>query len=101
MNIDFLDKLYKGFDEIIKEHPYDMLQLMIYYSCTCYQEINFRKFSIKEKQKILETIYNIYMKLEMPLDLGTICDVVMENSKEYLNEELNFTDLKYKAIERY
>lgn len=87
MNNDFLNELYKGFEETIKKHHFDMLQLFIYYCCTCYQEENFRKFTTEEKQKILYFIYKTYMKDENHIDLGYICDKAMENKEKILKED--------------
>lgn len=84
MNIDFLENLYNSFDETIKKHNYDMLMLMIYYNCSLFDDVDFRKMSTEEKAKIIQFIHKAYLKDESYIDLGHICDIAMENYKKIL-----------------
>lgn len=88
MNNDFLEQLYANFETTIKQHTFDMLQLFIYYNCTCYQDKNFKDFTNEEKQKILYFIYKTYMKDEQHIDLAHICDKAMENSDKILKNDV-------------
>ena len=89
MKNNFTNNLYNEFEKTIKKHNFDMIQLFIYYNCTCYQDIDFRKFTNEEKQKILYFIYKAYMKDEQHIDLSHICDIAMENYKDILKNNIN------------
>ena len=81
---------FKEYDEIIKEHKYDMLFLEIYYNLTWND--NCEMLSDKEKELLIYFIHRAYLKDETRLDLGYICDKAMELKDEILKDDLNTWD---------
>lgn len=76
----------KEFENIIEENRFAMLQLIITYNMKCnyyYTILNY-----EEKEKLIDFIYYIYMKDETKTDLAVFSDIVMNNYKKVLNDEI-------------
>lgn len=82
---------FKEYDKIIKEHKYDMLFLMIYYTLSNYYD-KFETLKDKDKEILIYFIHRAYLKDETRLDLGYMCDKAMELKDEILKENLNTWD---------
>ena len=86
---------FKEYDEIIKKHKYDMLDLIIYYNLTCNEnmQLNYVNMESKNIQKQLEIlinfIYDAYLKADNHIDLGYICDKAVEFKNEILKNDRN------------
>lgn len=78
---------FKEYDEIIKEHKYDMLFLEIYYNLTCND--NFETLTDEEKEKLIHFIHRAYLKDESRIDLGYICDKALKNKENILKNDVN------------
>lgn len=78
---------FKEYDEIIKEHKYDMLFLEIYYNLTCND--NFETLTDEEKEKLIHFIHRAYLKDESHIDLGYICDKALKNKENILKNDVN------------
>lgn len=78
---------FKEYDEIIKEHKYDMLFLEIYYNLTCND--NFETLTDEEKEKLMHFIHRAYLKDESHIDLGYICDKALKNKENILKNDVN------------
>lgn len=76
----------KEFESIIEENRFAMLQLIITYNMKCH--CNYEILTYKEKEKLIDFIYNIYMKDETKTDLAVFSDIIMNNYKKVLNEEI-------------
>ena len=76
----------KEFENIIGENRFAMLQLIITYNMKCNYYYDFLKY--EEKEKLIDFIYNIYMKDETKTDLAVFSDVVMNNYQKVLSEEI-------------
>nr|DAW91308.1 MAG TPA: hypothetical protein [Bacteriophage sp.] len=78
---------FKEYDKIIKEHKFDMLFMIIYYSLQCNEDFQ----NLKENDIIIliQFIYKAYLKDESHIDLGYICDKALENKKEILKNDVN------------
>ena len=77
----------KEFENIIAENRFAMLQLIITYNMKC--NYNYEFLTYKEKEKLINFIYNVYMKDETKTDLAVFSDIVMNNYKKVLNEEIS------------
>ena len=86
---------FKEYDEIIKNHKYDMLELIIYYNLKCNENmqldyVNMESENIKNQLKILiNFIHKAYLKDENHIDLGYICDKAVEFKNEILKNDVN------------
>ena len=76
----------KEFENIIGENRFAMLQLIITYNMKCNYYYDFLTY--EEKEKLIDFIYNIYMKDETKTDLAVFSDVVMNNYQKVLSEEI-------------
>ena len=76
----------KKFEKVIKENKTGMLQIIVLYNMSCHE--NYNKLTDEEKEKLLGFLYCLYMKDETRTDLGTFSDIVMNNYKKVLDEEI-------------
>lgn len=78
---------FKEYDEIIKKHKYDMLDMIIYYNLQCNEDFK----NLKENDIIIliQFIYKAYLKDENRIDLGYICDKTLENKENILKNDVN------------
>lgn len=78
---------FKEYDEIIKNHKYDMLFMIIYYNLQCNDDFK----NLKENDIIIliQFIYKAYLKDESHIDLGYMCNKALENKKEILKNDVN------------
>ena len=77
----------KEYDEIIKNHKYDMLSMIIYYNLQCNED--FKNLKENDIIMLIQFIYKAYLKDESHIDLGYICDKALENKKEILKNDVN------------
>lgn len=86
---------FKEYDEIIKNHKYDMLELVIYYNLKCNENlqldyVNMESENIKKQlETLINFIYKAYLKDESHLDLGYICDKAVKFKNEILKNDVN------------
>ena len=80
-----IDKI-KEFENIIVENRFAMLQLIITYNMKC--NYNYEFLTYEGKEKLINFIYNVYMKDETKTDLAVFSDIVMNNYKKVLNGEI-------------
>lgn len=78
---------FKEYDEIIKNHKYDMLFMIIYYNLKCNED--FKNLKENDIIMLIQFIYKAYLKDESHIDLGYICDKALENKKEILKNDVN------------
>lgn len=78
---------FKEYDEIIKNHKYDMLFMIIYYNLKCNDD--FKNLKKDDIIMLIQFIYKAYLKDESHIDLGYICDKALENKKEILKNDIN------------
>ena len=78
---------FKEYDEIIKEHKYDMLSMIIYYNLQCNED--FKNLKENDIIMLIQFIYKAYLKDESHIDLGYMCDKALENKKEILKNDVN------------
>lgn len=78
---------FKEYDEIIKNHKYDMLFMIIYYNLQCNDD--FKNLKENDIIMLIQFIYKAYLKDESHIDLGYICDKALENKKEILKNDVN------------
>ena len=76
----------KEFESIIEENRFAMLQLIITYNMKCHYD--YELLTYEEKEKLIDFIYNIYMKDETKTDLAVFSDIIMNNYKKVLNDEI-------------
>lgn len=76
---------FKEYDEIIKNHKYDMLFLGIYYNLQFND--NFKNYNDDDIKKLIYMVHSAYLKDENYNDLGLICDVAIENADVILNNK--------------
>lgn len=76
----------KEFENIIEENRLTMLQLIITYNIKCHCFYNILTY--EEKEKLIDFIYNVYMKDETKTDLSVFSDIVMNNYRNVLNGEI-------------
>lgn len=76
----------KEFENIIEKNRFAMLQLIITYNMKCHYY--YTVLSYEEKEKLIDFIYNVYMKDETKTDLAVFSDVVMNNYKKVLSGEI-------------
>lgn len=88
---------FKKFDEIIKENKYNMLFFEIYYNLTCNNDLKLDELTQEQKEKIIFLIHDAYLKDENFTDLAHICDVLVENLDDALNDNLTKWDLLNKS----
>lgn len=81
----------KKFETIINYNKNSMLQIFILYNMSCHE--NYTKLTYIEKEKILNIIYNLYYQDETKTDLGAFSDIVMNNYKQILNNEITKNDI--------
>lgn len=90
---------FKEYDEIIKNHRYDMLELVIYYNLKCNENlqldyVNLESENIKKQlEMLINFIYKAYLKDESHLDLGYICDKAVEFKNEILKNDINIFNI--------
>lgn len=90
---------FKEYDEIIKNHKYDMLELVIYYNLKCngnmqLDYVNMESENIKKQlETLINFIYKAYLKDESHLDLGYICDKAVEFKNEILKNDANIFNI--------
>lgn len=100
---------FKEYEETIKKHKFDMIELFIYYNLKCNENmqldyVNIESENIKKQLEFLiDFIYRADLKDETHLDLSYICDIAVENKNEILkNDPTVFStwDLLFKCSER-
>lgn len=90
---------FKEYDEIIKNHKYDMLELIIYYNLKRNENlqldyVNMESENIKKQlETLINFIYKAYLKDESHLDLGYICDKAVEFKNEILKNDVNIFNI--------
>lgn len=82
---------FKEYDEIIKNHKYDMLFMIIYYNLQCNDD--FKNLKENDIIKLIHFIHYTYLKDENHIDLGHICDKAIENKKNILSDKWTKWDL--------
>ena len=85
--------MFKEYDEFINNHKYDMLRFIIYYNLKCNDDLIINELSEDDIEKIINLIWEAYMKDEQHLDLGYICDKLVENAEKILDGNWNKWDL--------
>lgn len=80
-----IEKIEK-FEKVINENNNSMLQIMILYIISCYD--NYKKMSDIQKEKLLGFLYNIYLKDETKTDLEVFVEIAMNNYRKVLNKEI-------------
>ena len=80
-----IEKIEK-FEKVINENKSGMLQIIILYNMSCYD--NYTNLNDIQKEKILSFIYTLYLKDETKTDLAIFSDTVMNNCKKILNDEI-------------
>lgn len=78
---------FKEYDEIIKNHKYDMLFMIIYYNLQCNED--FKNLKENDIIMLIQFIYKAYLKDESHIDLGYICDKALENKENILKNDVN------------
>lgn len=78
---------FKEYDEIIKKHKYDMLDMIIYYNLQCNE--NFKNSKENDIITLIQFIHKAYLKDENHIDLGYICDKALENKENILKNDVN------------
>lgn len=78
---------FKEYDEIIKKHKYNMLDMIIYYNLQCNED--FKNLKEKDIIMLIQFIYKAYLKDENHIDLGYICDKALENKENILKNDVN------------
>lgn len=78
---------FKEYDEIIKNHKYDMLFMIIYYNLKCNDD--FKNLKENDIIMLIQFIYKAYLKDESHIDLGYICDKALENKENILKNDVN------------
>lgn len=78
---------FEEYDEIIKKHKYDMLDLIIYYNLTCHED--FKNLNNKDKEMLIYFIYKAYLNDGSRLDLGYICDQALIFKNEIIKNDSN------------
>ena len=89
---------FKDYEEVIKNHKYDMLFLIIYHMLKCNDD--FKNLKDDEIEKIIHFVHRLYLKDDNHVDLGFMCDVCMENKKDILDDNCNTWDILTLCYER-
>lgn len=76
---------FEKWDKIIEENKYEMVLIEIYYDLKCND--GFEKLTNKEKEKLINFVYNAYLKDEDHTDLGYLCDKSIEFKDDILNNK--------------
>lgn len=82
---------FKEYDEIINNHKYDMLFMIIYYNLKCNDD--FKNLKENDIIKLVHFIHYAYLKDENYIDLAHICDKAIENKDNILKDKWNKWDL--------
>ena len=81
---------FKEYDKVIKEHKFDMLFMIIYYSLQCNED--FKKLEQTEVENLIYFIYKAYLKDENHIDLSYLCDKALEYKEQILNDDMTTWD---------
>lgn len=84
---------FKEYDEIINNHKYDMLFMIIYYNLKCNDDLIINELTEEDIQKFIQLIWSTYMCDEQHLDLAFICDKLVENAEKILDGNWTKWDL--------
>ena len=82
---------FKEYDEMIKNHKYTMLFMIIYYNLKCNDDFN--NLNDNEIITLINFIHDAYLKDENHIDLGYICDKAVEFKKEILKNDRNIFNI--------
>lgn len=97
---------FEEYEEIVRKHNFDMIQLYIYYNLKCNENmqldyVNMKSDNIKSQlEYFIQFIYKAYLKDEQRLDLSFLCDVAVEFKNEILNNKIDVWDLLTECSER-
>ena len=81
------------FERIINYNNNAMLQIFTLYTMSCHE--NYNKLSNTQKERLLNIIYNLYLKDETKTDLAIFSDIVMNNYKQVLDGTFTINDIYY------
>nr|DAP38437.1 MAG TPA: hypothetical protein [Caudoviricetes sp.] len=81
---------FKEYDKIIKEHKFDMLFMIIYYSLQCNEA--FKDLKEREIERLIYFIHDVYLKDENNTDLGYICDRALKHKEQILNNKITISE---------
>lgn len=79
--------IIEHFENVINQNKFDMLHIIVLYNMSCHD--NYKKLNLDKKYKLLNIIYNFYMKDETKTDLAYISDIVMNNYNDILTNYQN------------
>lgn len=82
------EAIIKHFENVISGYKFDIVHIFVLYNMMCHE--NYNKLKEIEKHKLMNKIYNFYIKDEQDIDIGKISDTVMEHYKEILNNNINY-----------
>ena len=82
---------FKEYDEIISNHKYDMLFMIIYYNLKCNDD--FKNLKENDIEKLIHFIHYTYLKDENNIDLSHMCDVALIHKDDIINNKFSKWDL--------
>lgn len=82
---------FKEYDEIIKNHKYDMLFMIIYYNLKCNDD--FKNLKENDIEVLINFIHKTYLYDENNMDLSHMCDVALNYKNDIINENWTKWDL--------
>lgn len=75
------------FEKFFKNNIVWMLEMTVLYHLWCHE--NYAKLTLKEKAKILDIAFDIYIEDESHTDMGLFADIIMENYEKVLEGKIN------------
>lgn len=85
------EALIEFYELKINDLKNDFVFIMVLYNMKCH--CNYLKLNYKEKYKIMNFIYNLYMKDETKTDLGAFSDIAMKNHDKILDGTITKNDI--------
>lgn len=85
--------MFKEWNKFIENNKSKMIEFDIYYNLKINNDLIIDELSNEDITKFIELIKEAYMKDEQHLDLGYICDKLVENAEKILDGNWTKWDL--------
>ena len=89
------------YEDIADKYHHELLSIYVTDTLKHSDKSKWENLSIAERQKLVDWVCRFYINDETNLNIGCICDVVMEHSKEMLGGKMSYPDISHAIYTRW
>lgn len=89
------------YEDVADKYHNDLMRIYITDTLKHSDKTKWETLSIVERQQLVDWVYHFYINDETNLNIGCICDVVMEHTKEMLKGKMSYPDISHAIYTRW